>query len=231
MSIIIEALPEILKGISGTAVAAVIVWKFFDILKNKKLDKALKNLLKSKGIRDIGSSYIKVLNALLDDSMPGNIVLKKFSIYVNASLFKTLANISEQIVKSSDTDKKAKTVVGLMLSEKMRKSSRAQLFLFLALIVNVAGSLVLDNSVSVFVMVFVSILLFCIQIDHKLIEYRVNKGWYGKNEFETLEIIEFIIAHAEKNDFNDSGGLKRVIPQPTIVKVDKPLTSGSGVTA
>jgi hypothetical protein len=231
MSTIIEILPEIFKGASASVVVALLGWKVVDVFKNKNLDQALRKLLKSKGIRDIGSTYIEVLDILLDDSMHGSKVLKKFAIYINASLFKTLANISEQIVKSSDTEKKAKTVVGLMLSEKMRKSSRAQLFLFLALIVNVAFSLVLDNSVSVFVMAFVSIFLLFIQIDHKLIEYRVNNGWYGKNKFETLEIIEFIIAYADKNDFNDSGGLKRVIPQPTVVKANEPLTSESGVTA
>ncbi|MFT6910312.1 MAG: hypothetical protein ACJAS1_007040 [Oleiphilaceae bacterium] len=230
MSVIIETLPAILKGVAGSLVAAVILWKMSDIFENKKIVQALRKFLKSKGIRNMGSSYIEVLNILLNDSMLGNNVFTKIAIYINASLFKTLANISEQIVKSSETEKKAKTVVGLMISDKMRKSSRAQLFLFLALIVNISGSLVLDNSISSFVMVFVSLLLLCIQIDHKLIEYRVNKGWYGKNEFETLEIIEFIIAHSDKNDFNDSGGLKKVITQPKIV-AEESLTSGSGVTA
>tara|TARA_A200000159_G_scaffold1453_1_gene1619 strand:- start:3222 stop:3917 length:696 start_codon:yes stop_codon:yes gene_type:complete len=231
MSTLLEMIPEVLKGAAGSIVAVVIFWKMGDILRNKNLDQAFKRLIKSKGFRDISFSYLEVLNILLDDSMARNKVLKIFAIYINVSLFKALANISEQIAKSTDSDKKAKTVVGLMISEKMKKSSRAQLFLFLALIANVAISFVFDNSVSIFVMVFVSILLLCIQIDHKLIEYRVNKGWYGKNEFETLEIIEFIIAHADKNDFNDSGGLKKVIPQPKTVKENELSTSDNGVVA
>ncbi len=231
MSTLLEMIPEVLKGAAGSIVAVVIFWKMGDILRNKILNQAFKRLIKSKGFRDISFSYLEVLNILLDDSMARNRALKIFAIYINVSLFKALENISEQIAKSTDSDKKAKTVVGLMISEKMKKSSRAQLFLFLALIANVAISFVFDNSVSIFVMVFVSILLLCIQIDHKLIEYRVNKGWYGKNEFETLEIIEFIIAHADKNDFNDSGGLKKVIPQPKTVKENEPSTSDNGVVA
>lgn len=228
MSLILEV---VLQGAGASLAGAVAFWKVAEIFKNKRLNQALRKFLNTKGIRSLGSSYIEVLNILLDDSMLGKRVFKKFAIYLNASLFKALANISEQIVNSSTGEKKAKTIVGLMLSEKMKKSSRAQLFLFLALLVSIASSLVLNSPANSFVILFISLILLCIQIDHKLIEYRVSKGWYGKNEFETLEIIDFIIAHSDKNDFNDSGGLKKVIPQPKIAEAEDSLTASNGVTA
>ncbi|MBM6705450.1 hypothetical protein H6A60_13350, partial [Sutterella massiliensis] len=79
-------------------------------------------------------------------------------------------------------------------------------------VVNALAAFVNGAEMNTFVIFVVFVGLSAIFIDHKLIEYRINKGWYGKNEFESREIIRFVLAHADKNDFNDQGGLKKVIP-------------------
>ena len=72
--------------------------------------------------------------------------------------------------------------------------------------------------------------MFAIHADHKLIEHRIRNGWYGKNEFESREIIEFILSHANKDDFNDSGGLKKIIPTPEFSEEERKEIA-TGVTA
>jgi hypothetical protein len=70
-----------------------------------------------------------------------------------------------------------------------------------------------------------------IHVDHKLIEHRIRNGWYGGNEFESLEIIDFILSHSNKDDFNDSGALKRVIPLPNSTEVKSRDTVIGGAKA
>jgi hypothetical protein len=212
MSIIVE----LSASIGASIVTVVVAWKFRDIVQNNDLINSLRVLISSKGIKDIGDAYIIVLNLLLDDSMVGNKYLKTFAIYINASLFKSLVVISEKIVSAPKNEKKSNTIVGMMISKKMKNSSKAQSILFLSLLINLASSLIIDSQVNGLLCVLIAFLLLCIQLDHKLIEYRIGKGLYGKNAFEAKEIIEFIIAHADKDDFNDSGGLKKVIPQPNL---------------
>lgn len=103
-----------------------------------------------------------------------------------------------------------------MLGEKLKNSVRIQLVLLLALAINALLAYVNDVEMSLFAICVVAIGFAAIYVDHKLIEYRVRRGWYGKNEFESREIIRFILAHADKNDFNDQGGLKKVIPSPSL---------------
>lgn len=127
--------------------------------------------------------------------------------------------------------KNAKTVVGLMLGEKAERSSKSQLSLLIALCISFAFSYYLDTSINSITILVISILFLGIQIDQKLIEYRVKNGWYGKNEFETREIIKFIISHANKDDFNDSGGLKKLIPEPELNKNEDVKVVSGGVIA
>ncbi len=43
------------------------------------------------------------------------------------------------------------------------------------------------------------------------LEHRIVKGWYGNNEREAREIIEFIIKESSNIDFKDGGELKKIL--------------------
>lgn len=137
--------------------------------------------------------------------------------------------ILTEVVKAPPEEKKAKTVVGLMLGEKMKKSFQAQLFLILALTISLFSYILFQTAWNIVAIGIIIFSLLAIQIDKMLIEYRVKNGWYGTNEYEAREIISFIISHANKDDFNDSGGLKKVIPEPEIIEAEEPLTNPNGV--
>ena len=43
------------------------------------------------------------------------------------------------------------------------------------------------------------------------IDYRIIQGWYGNNEWEVREIIDFIIRESNNIDFRDGGKLKKIL--------------------
>jgi len=222
-------LTEIATGAGATIIAIIIIAKFTDVFKNKKVYLSVLETIKSKGVLSTTKAYIKATEAILDSVIPGNTIYKQFVIALNSSLMLSIVNIAESIVESNAEERKSKTIVGLMLGEKLKKSANSQLFLITALLINIILSLLSDVPINTLVIV-VAIGLLAIHIDHKLIEHRLKNGWYGKNEFETREIIEFIVSHANKDDFNDKGGLKKVIPLPELNSTKEHASNLGGAT-
>ncbi len=214
---------EAIVVFGAAIIASVVSAKFKDVLDKKEVGDVLKNLSKQGSIAsDISKARIIAVQAILDAAIPGSKIYKRFVIYLNGSLIYSISKIAEQALKSSPEEKKSKTVVGLMLGEKLKKASKAQFFLIAAFVINslmsASGllSVAFESKGSSLVLIIVAIAFLAIHIDHMLLEYRIKHGLYGNNEFEAREIIEFIISHARKDDFNDSGGLKKVIPTPVL---------------
>ncbi|MDW1999332.1 hypothetical protein R7P64_01965 [Vibrio sp. 2304] len=122
----------------------------------------------------------------------------------------------ESIIDSSK--KKTNTVVGMMLKERASKANRSSLLLVATVVVYLIFCAITAIEFSWLVILFPCILLFAFQADQYLITFRIRKGWYGRNEYEAREIIEYILSHADKDDFNDEGGLKKLMDDPERVE-------------
>ncbi|OOQ70158.1 hypothetical protein C1S86_11370 [Vibrio parahaemolyticus] len=123
--------------------------------------------------------------------------------------------------------KQTNTVVGMMLKERTNKANKSSLLLIAAIIVYLALSSITSIEFSWLVILIPSVLLFAFQADQYLITYRIRKGWYGRNEYEAREIIQYILAHADKDDFNDEGGLKKLMDAPEHIE-EKATTDQKG---
>ncbi|MEZ9595498.1 hypothetical protein AB4298_12750 [Shewanella sp. 10N.261.52.F9] len=223
MSTIVEVVSEVLKNewwsSAGISIfVAVIAAKGYDLLKNSNIHKALLELLKPSSSLNYVKAYLRTIDAIILGTIPKKWIYRTVALKVNSSLLSSISMISEEIVKASEESKKSKTIVGLMLGEKLKNSSKAQFFLVITFILNLGLSLFFELELNGFVFSVVGIGMLGMHIDHKLIEYRVKQGLYGTNSFEGREIINFITAHANKSDFNDSGGLKKIIPNPELKK-------------
>lgn len=196
--------------------AAVFGAKFFDIFSDSELRKALEDIFDSDSVLSPITSYLKAMNKILDFSLPLGLPFRNLIIKMNFSLLSSISIVAKEIISAKSETKKSKTVVGLMLGEKFKKSTKAQVFLILAFIINLSLYLAFELQLSGFVFLIVGLGILGIHIDHKMIEYRVKHGLYGTNSFESRELIEFIMAHSNKDDFNDSGGLKKIIQNPEI---------------
>ncbi|QXO19237.1 hypothetical protein [Vibrio ostreae] len=127
----------------------------------------------------------------------------------------------ESITDTSKT--KTNTVVGMMLKERASTANKIKLLLSGSVLVYLVASVISIIEFNWLAITFPTTLFLALQTDQFLITYRIRKGWYGRNEYEAREIIEYILSHADKDDFNNDGGLKKLMDEPkrTEYKVEK----------
>lgn len=150
----------------------------------------------------------------------------RLAAFVNVSLFSAMLTLNQ--IKQTAVEQKSTTVVEMMLARKIENSFRAQIVILTGLLIHILLAAVSVVNLSGLLVLMLALFFCAIHIDHKLIEHRVKKGWYGSNDFESREIIGFILSHADKDDFNDAGGLKRVVPLPEVVTASRISDSFGG---
>ena len=225
---ITETLAIIVSGLSLTLVVLSMLKNYF---KNEDFRSAFKNYVNpSTKLTVKAKACSKIIEIVLVDTMPFGKYNRKAILLMNSALITSVSALYSESDDGSAEKKRSKTIVGVMLLERLKKSAKLQLVLALCLVINFLVSLLPTIDFSYFLLAVASLLLLCIHADQQLIDYRIKKGWYGKNEYETKEIINFIISHSNKDDFNDSGGLKRVIPLPEIEAEPEKASGFGGAT-
>jgi hypothetical protein len=209
MSSIIEVVSEVIQSewLSSAGIGvfvSVIVAKFYDLIKNSDIHKSLLELLKTKGALNFFKTYLRTVDAIIISTLPKKWLYRTVALKFNSSLLSSISAIAEEIVQASLETKKSKTIVGMMLGEKLKNSSRAQFFLVITFLLNICITFFFERQFNGFVFAIVGIGMLGIHLDHKLIEYRVKQGLYGTNAFEGREIIHFITAHANKKIIGSS---------------------------
>ncbi|NWD88231.1 hypothetical protein [Pseudomonas sp. K5002] len=207
---------DVFEYVTAAATILGVLIGGFDLFRYKKLRSAIKDYMG--GQKVVGSKRRRpsFVRYMFEIALPRSRFFGAAIIAINASLAMSIVKIAEQASLADERAKKSKTIVGLMLSEKMKQSTKIQMIFLSVLILDAFLAFINDARMNIFVLFVVVVGWAGIYIDHKLIEFRINKGWYGTNEFESREIIRFIISHANKDDFNDQGKLKKVIPEPSL---------------
>tara|TARA_Y100000588_G_scaffold361778_1_gene422928 strand:- start:4624 stop:5364 length:741 start_codon:yes stop_codon:yes gene_type:complete len=121
---------------------------------------------------------------------------------------------------------RSNTIVGLMLEDRFSSSIKGIRVLSLVTLVYLSCSYLEIIPFNVLAPIIPLLLISALMLDQYLITYRVRKGWYGRNEYESREIINYAIAHANKDDFNDEGGLKKLMDAPQLL--EKKHTKSNG---
>lgn len=67
-----------------------------------------------------------------------------------------------------------------------------------------------NNSASQWVSILTVVYVTILGIDYWTLSYRVKNGYFGQSKAEALELIKFIKSHADKDNFNDSDGPKKI---------------------
>lgn len=209
----------------GTSIFTVVVYsKITVILKNKDFKSAVKYFFdRSNSLPKRAEAYFKTIEIVIDETLPFSKLNNIIIIYINSSLISAITKIHSELNDIRSEDKKSNTIVGMMLGEKVKKASKAQISLIGCLLLHLLLVFFSVVNFSSFLFVVISVGFLFIHIDQKLVDYRIRKGWYGKNEFEAKEIINFVLSHSKKDDFNNSDGLKRIIPLPE-VETEKEMT-------
>jgi hypothetical protein len=203
---------------TGTSIFAYVAYsKLSNILRNKDFKSAVKYCFnQSNSLPKRAEAFFITIGIVIDKPLPFSKYNKKTVIYLNSSLISAITKIHSKLNDVLPEEKKSNTIVGMMLGEKLKKASKAQISLIACLLLHFNLVFLSVVTFSSFLFVVISVGILSIHMDQKLVNYRIRKGWYGKNEFEAKEIINFILSHSNKDSFNDSGGLKRTIPLPEI---------------
>lgn len=228
-----EFLSSYLASAGGVIIASLLISQAKDISKNLKLiNELMKKLGHKKNLEHTLKVSVKFVDIVIDISLPKNSYLKKITLYANSSLVAALFGLTDAYRGKSDKKKeKETTIVGMILGNKIKSSSISYSILFGALLVHLIFLKFSFNEVNGFFIFIVSIGMLLTYLDQKLIILRINKGWYGRNEYEAREIIDYIINHSNKDDFTDGDGLKKVLPNAQMEELKKECTRLSGIGA
>ncbi|CAK2367986.1 hypothetical protein [Vibrio sp. 10N.222.55.B11] len=207
---------DIAKTISTGALGSLVIAVVIYLYRSKGIIKVIKQALDAY-ISELGK-VDSIAITIVQRVFKANSVLLDVSMLLNSSAFLVVEVLAKEIADSdvSAKDRKANTIVGVMLLEKAKKGTIQQSILILGILAHLFIVWLTDSGINQFVLLFLAVLLLAVFTDQKLMEFRIRKGWYGSNEFETRELIEFITLHSNKDDFNDGNGAKRIIPNPEL---------------
>jgi hypothetical protein len=134
----------------------------------------------------------------------------------------------------ADGDDKQKindlTIVEIMVGEKTNKTNKSYIFLLISLLAHFAFAYLTNVNFNSWLVLLILLLMGALYSNQKILDYRIRKGYYGATEYEAMEIIQFILEHAEDIDFTDGTGTKKLMPDPEIVLGDEYVHEG-GVVA
>lgn len=213
MSVLFTDFPRAIGTLTVSVLAVKIV---FDLYKSKKIINLIKRAfdIYSGELEKVDSIVITIVKIVFRT----NPVFLGVVMLMSSGTFLVVEALAKQISDAGEStkDKKTNTIVGVMLLEKAKKGAIQQLIIILCVLFYTLIAWLTESDINPLVLLFLFLLLLAIFLDQKLMELRIRKGWYGSNEFETRELIEFISLHSNMDDFSDGNGAKRIIPNPEI---------------
>ena len=108
------------------------------------------------------------------------------------------------------------SVVGIMSLKKEGRSYFAISILVTALMLYMAYSAIAEHSISIAVITVSLLGAGFVLIREKIYQLRIKKGFFGNNESEAREIINFILSNSDNIDFTDGGKRKSVFSKEEI---------------
>lgn len=138
-------------------------------------------------------------------------------VRVNAGLINVVISKLIYATKRNNAVKEASdfnlTIAEMLFTTKAKQSLIAYTFVAVAVFVHIGLSSLTSQSTSNGLLLFLAIFFALIHINQKILEFRIEKGFYGKNEYEAREMVSFLLNHSSKTDFSDGDGLKKLFPK------------------
>jgi hypothetical protein len=119
------------------------------------------------------------------------------------------------------------TVVSLLMRQRTKANSIAYMLLSSAVVIYLVFSFVFGVEPKTGTILFIVFLMLSLNINWKVSDYRIKHGFYGTNEYEAREILNFITSHADKSSFTTGKGLKDVLSAPMEEAHDHDIIPGA----
>lgn len=123
-----------------------------------------------------------------------------------------------------NTKRSQLAVVELLAEYKSKRNTIASFLLLISVSVYVILSSKLGYEINIGIISIVWFLLLALYVNQKALTYRIRKGFYGTNEYEAREIIQYILRNSDEEDYFDSNGLRQTFLQPQQDSSNEPLT-------
>lgn len=133
-------------------------------------------------------------------------------MFLRSFFFKRLSQSFVQYLQpeaATPQEERARLAVAQLFADKRANNVRASSIFIIALIVSAhewgaeRGYYIVGG--------VVMILLWS---DQLILAYRIRRGYYATNQHEAKEFLRFLLAHADKGDFSDGDGARRIFPTP-----------------
>jgi hypothetical protein len=211
---------------------AGVIFPFYLVYQVIKLFKDLK-YLNSIGVK---SPVIEIIKSIMPRALtyektakisPDNKIINP-TILFNAGLVRAVLKryISDQSKIDDDQQKFNITVAGLLLGSKSAETSFAFISYILIIILYLALCSAFSLKLNIPLLVVLLICILLVQIRQSLLKFRIERGYYGLNDYEAREMIEFLLNHSEKADFSDGDGMKILFPKPKEIEEKQPDITG-----
>lgn len=125
---------------------------------------------------------------------------------------KAVKEYLDEIAKQES--QKSQSIVELMVDNKGKKVQKAYMVFTITLLAQLGFAYFTKSGINNWFMFFTLFLAGIIYLNQVILDYRIKKGFYGTNDYEAREIIEFIFTNAEYSDFSSGGGAKKIFPEP-----------------
>ncbi len=125
------------------------------------------------------------------------------------SFIKLLPNIMK---RSKIIQKYTKlSIVGIMQERKANETKKTTITLLIVLTIYLMLPHFINYTLNYFVIFVCTLLIVILSVGKCIFDYRLRHGFYGNNEREAREIIQFIIEESSNIDFTDGDKLKSII--------------------
>jgi hypothetical protein len=104
------------------------------------------------------------------------------------------------------------TIIGLFIEEQSKHNSIAYFALIISSIIYIGFSLIYGLEVNIGIILIFVFFLLILHVNESILAFRIMRGFYGTNEYEAREILQFITSHAGTSNFRTGQGLKDIFP-------------------
>ncbi|WP_336994259.1 hypothetical protein [Lelliottia amnigena] len=130
------------------------------------------------------------------------------------------SNKEAQQKKEIDERLKKYTITQLFLVDEKQNILKAKCVLVLSVILCVAIPYFMLDSLRLLYIVPLTLMLLLF-VKEGILSFRIERGYFGANKFEAVQLLSYIEENKNKIDFNGPGGSKRKVFKPLLANKDK----------
>ncbi|MFC9728387.1 hypothetical protein [Bacillus cereus] len=170
------------------------------------------NAISYQKLKKTMSSSIEISLEISFERLFKSRLVKYLNILINFSMYKKI--LKEKVNKKETGQERTPelAVTELVVRHNAKNNTLAYIYAGLSLLVYIVGIRLEIFQPNYIFQLFIILMIVIIFTKQKILEYRLQKGYYGTNEYELRQILRFISDEKNKNYFNGDGSSRKIFP-------------------